>query len=333
MLIGFGFTIHFYRVFFVSNTAFSEAQKSIFISTPTNFNQLQIALEPMLKRPSHFASASVKKAYHLNVQPGHYILEKGMSNNEIINTLRVSNTPISVTFNNQQTFYHLAGRVAAQIEADSVSIVNAFFDEDFLKKHQISTEELLAYCLPNSYSMFWNSDGQDFRDRMLKEYRRFWNNQREQQRKKIGLTKEEVITLASIVYKETLKKEEQPIVAGVYLNRLKRGMRLQADPTVVFALKQKAQNYDLQIRRVLYKDLEINSPYNTYRYRGLPPGPICMPDLSAVDAVLNSKTHHFLYFVVNPQKPGYHWFSKNYQQHLKYQKKYIAWLNGQRIMR
>ncbi len=168
---------------------------------------------------------------------------------------------------------------------------------------------------------------------MIKEYRRFWNEERLKKAQAKGLNSNEVISLAAIVHKESAKTDERPRVAGVYLNRLRKGMPLQADPTVIYALKQKLNNFDTIIRRVLYKDLTIDSPYNTYKYTGLPPGPITMPDISAIDAVLNAEQHDYYYFVANVENFGYHTFAKNLQQHNRNKEQYIRWINSQNINR
>ena len=168
---------------------------------------------------------------------------------------------------------------------------------------------------------------------MLKEYNRFWNEDRLKKAKALNLSPSEVVTLASIVHKESAKIDERPKVAGLYLNRLKTGMRLQADPTVIFALKKHADNFDLVIKRVLYKDLELDSPYNTYIHAGLPPGPITMPDISAIDAVLNHEKHEYYYFVVNVENFGYHKFAKTLDQHNRNKVQYIRWVNAQKIYR
>jgi UPF0755 protein len=191
----------------------------------------------------------------------------------------------------------------------------------------------MAVYLPNSYEFFWNTSAEEFRDRMLKEYRRFWSEDRLQKAKSIGLTPLQVISLAAIVHKETAKVEERPRVAGLYLNRLERSMLLQADPTVIYAIKKHTGNYDTVIKRVLYKDLELDSPYNTYRFTGIPPGPITMPDISAIDAVLNAENHDYLYMVANVENFGYHKFAESLTQHNRNKVQYVRWINERKIKR
>ena len=187
--------------------------------------------------------------------------------------------------------------------------------------------------LPNTYELFWNTDADGFRDRMLKEYQRYWNPERKEKAQSAGLSPVEVSALAAIVQKETAKVDERPRVAGVYLNRIRKGMLLQADPTVIFAIKRETGNYDTIIKRVLYRDLEIDSPFNTYKYKGVPPGPITMPDISSLKAVLNAEKHDYLYFVVDVTNFGYHKFAATNEQHNRNKVPYIRWLNQQKIKR
>ena len=168
---------------------------------------------------------------------------------------------------------------------------------------------------------------------MKTEYERFWNESRTEKAKKINLSKEQVMALASIVQKETAKVEERPRVAGVYINRLKAGMLLQADPTVIYAIKRESGDYNQIIKRVLYKDLELDSPYNTYKYAGVPPGPITMPDISSIDAVLNPEKHDYYYFVADVTNFGYHKFAKSLAQHNVNKAEYVRWVNSQGLNR
>lgn len=168
---------------------------------------------------------------------------------------------------------------------------------------------------------------------MLKEYNRFWNEDRMAKANALNLDPNEVISLAAIVHKETAKIDERPRVAGLYLNRIRQKMLLQADPTVIYALKKHQNNFDLVIKRVLYKDLEIDSPYNTYKYAGIPPGPITMPDISAIDAVLNEEKHKYIYMVANVENFGYHKFARTAAQHNQNKVQYIRWINAQKINR
>ena len=214
-----------------------------------------------------------------------------------------------------------------------MSLLDAFYDTEFLRTNGFTQNNALSLYLPNSYDFFWDTSAEDFREKMLSYYKLFWNDSRRVKAKSLQLTPQEVYVLASIVQKESPKKDEQPRLAGAYVNRLKKRMKLQADPTVIFAMKKTSGDFDQVIKRVLYKDLRLKSPYNTYRVKGLPPGPITMPDLSAIEAVLNPEKHSFLYFVANPSKPGYHLFAKNLLEHNRNKRIYINWINKKKIYR
>ena len=324
--------LSFLIVFYLPNSKVVSGSQSIFIPSGTSFKTLKEILEPHLRSSITFSLASKAKRFD-TPRVGHFVIEPNMGNQQIINTLRSGNTPIQVVFNNQQTIEHLAGRVAEQLEIDSLSLIREVKSSPFMKSVGLSQEELLSLFLPNSYEMYWNISAAEFCQRMQNENDLFWNEKRESKRKRLNMSRAEVITLAAIVNEESRKVDERPRVAGVYLNRLRKGMKLQADPTVVYAMKRRANDFDLVVRRVLYKDLEIKSPYNTYKNRGLPPGPITMPDISSIDAVLNAESHNYLFFVVDPKNPGYHLFASTYNEHLANRKVYVRWLNEKRIMR
>jgi UPF0755 protein len=186
---------------------------------------------------------------------------------------------------------------------------------------------------PNTYELYWDASPEAFRDKMLKEYNLFWNADRNQKAKAAGLTRDQVMALAAIVQKETAKVDERPRVAGVYINRIKKGMPLQADPTVIYAKKLVDNDFDQIIKRVLFKDFEIESKYNTYKYPGIPPGPITMPDISSIDAVLNFESHGYYYFVANIEKFGYHKFAKTLSQHNQNAAAYRRWIANQGVNR
>ena len=333
-LLGGGiFAYYVYSAFFTPNTSFNNDEAFVYLPTGATATELQEQLAPLLDDMDSFKAAAEKKGYLQNIKAGKYRLGKGMNNNELVNSLRSGNIPVKVSFNNQETITDLAGRIANQLEADSTNLVKAFRDTDFLEANGFNEANVISPYIPNSYEFFWNTSAIDFRDRMLKEYRRFWTEARQQKAKDLGLKPNEVIALASIVHKETAKVDERPTVAGVYLNRLKKNMLLQADPTVIFAIKRESNNFDTLIKRVLYKDLVLDSPYNTYKYPGLPPGPIAMPDITAIDAVLNPEKHGYYYFVANVEKFGYHMFAETLAQHNRNKEQYIRWINQQKINR
>ena len=290
---------YIYSVMFEPNTAFKNETAYIYVPTNANYAVVREQLEPLLLDIESFDALAIQKKYTTNIKPGRYAISNGMNNNDIINSIRSKNLPVTLAFNNQNSLEELAGRISLQIEADSLSLFNAMNDEAFLRDHGFSRETALGMYLPNSYELFWNTNAEDLRARMLKEYKRFWTESRKEKAKQLHLSPNDVITLASIVHEESKKAEEQPRVAGVYLNRLRLGMPLQADPTLKFAAYQLPEYQGTVIRRVLNIHKEIDSPYNTYTNPGLPPGLIAMPDLSAIKAVLNPEKHNFLYFAAD----------------------------------
>lgn len=330
ILVGGLFSYSIYSKIFSTNTL---AETTVYIPTTSNFDDVVEILSPNLQSKSSFIWVAKQKKYPELIKPGKYTIPKGINNNELVNLLRSGNqTPIKLTFNNQDTIEKLAGRVSEQIEADSISILAAITDNTFLDKNNIAKEHILGMYIPNSYEFYWNTSAEKFRDRMLKEYKTFWDSSKQDLAKKQGLTINEVITLASIVQKETATVSERPTVAGLYLNRLYKNWALQADPTVIFALKQK-HGQDFVVKRVLLKDLEIDSKYNTYKYRGLPPGPISMPDISSINAVLNPEKHNYYYMCVDVNNLGKHAFAKTLSEHNRNAAKYQRWISNQGINR
>lgn len=326
------FVFESYKTYFMKNTNFST--DSIFLKIPTNTSKVQLldTLSNYLLNMDTFEKAAIKKDYFLNIRAGRFKINKDDSNNKIINSLRSNNIPLKVTFNNIETLNNLAGVISKKIEADSASIVMAFKDKIFLNDLNLDEDSVFGLFIPNTYEFFWNTDAVGFRDRILKEFDNFWNDNRIEKIKKINLNPIEVMVLASIVQKETPKVDERPTISGVYLNRLRKKMKLQADPTVVYSIKQK-QGFDKVIRRVLYKDLRIKSKYNTYYYKGLPPGPIVTPDISSIESVINYSKNSFLFFVADVSNPGYHLFSKTLSEHNKKKRQYTKWLRERNIRR
>lgn len=327
------FAAYVYKVVVKPNTAFNSQEHIFFVATDENYLSVVKRLSPLLENPATFKVLADRKKYPQFVKPGRYILKSGMNNNDIINTLRSGNTPIILSFNNKETLYDLAASVSAEIEADNTELVAAILDSVWLKDQNLNKENVLSVFIPNSYEFFWNTSAEEFLKRMVKEHRKFWDQARISKANAIQLTPAEVYTLASIVQKETSKTDEMPRVAGVYINRLQNGWKLQADPTVIFAVKKHRGNFDQIIKRVLYKDLELDSPYNTYKYEGLPPGPIAMPDIAAIEAVLNYENHKFFYFVADVQRPGYHIFAQTLSQHNRNRLEYQRWINQKGIYR
>ena len=333
ILIGAVISYKIYSSINFPNTSFEEEEVALFIPTGSVAEDLQLMISPYLKNSKIFMLIAKQKGYLERIRPGRYTLEKDMSNNEIVNKLRLRSEVVNVVFNNQGRLEKLAGSIAELIETDSISLIKAFKDQDFLKENGFNEDTALSMYIPNTYHFYWNTTADEFRDRMLTEHQKYWDSRRRAKAKSLGLTPIEVYSLASIVHKESVKVDERPTIAGVYLNRLRKRMRLQADPTVIYSLRRESGNYDLVIRRVLYKDLKIDSPYNTYKYRGIPPGPIAMPDLSAIEAVLNPKKHDYIFFVADVKNYGYHKFASTLRQNNKNKKEYVTWINEQKIRR
>ena len=321
-----------YKNIFSPNTNFDEKEVFVHIPTDADYNEAIQIITPYVKDMELFKMTAEKKSYNANVKSGRFLFKKGMNNNDMVNSLR-QNVPLNLAFNNQERLEDFAGRIGSQIEADSTSLMQSFTDENFLKEQGMTRENVLSLFIPNSYEFFWNVSADKFRDRMAKEYRKFWTPERVEKAKSQNLTPLEVSTLASIVHKETVKSDERPRVAGVYLNRLSRGIKLEADPTVIYSVKKNAADFTLEIKRVLYKDLETDSPYNTYKYEGLPPGPIAMPDVTALDAVLNPEKHNYIFFCASVTNFGYHEFAVTAAQHEANRQKYVAWISKQGIKR
>ena len=313
--------------FFSSNTTFSKQEQFVEIPTGSTYDDVKKIISPYVGNMSGFEMMANLRKYNDNVKPGRFLLEKGMGNFKIVAAMR-RNVPVKLAFNNQERLENLCTRISSQIEPDTTKLLTTFRDSIFLQQNGFTKDNVIAMFIPNSYEFYWNVSAENFRDKMLKEYKNFWTKERLQKAENLGMTPVEVITLASIVHKETVKKSERPIVARVYLNRLEQGMPLQADPTVIYALKSRDNDFDQVIKRVLYNDLLISSPYNTYVNQGLPPGPIAMPDIDAIDAVLNPDENDYIYFCASVEKFGYHEFASTYAQHQVNAKKYAEWLNG-----
>ena len=305
----------------------------VYIPTDSDFEELLPLIEPYLKDVEGFVWVAEKKNYPNTIRAGKFKIDEGMSNEELVNHLRGGKQEtVTLTFNNQDTFEKLAGRIAAQIEADSISVLKALQEDGFQQENGFDRSTALAMYIPNSYDFYWNTSADGFRDRMLTEYKRFWNEQRLARAEQLKLTPMQVSTLASIVQKETAVVSERKTVAGLYLNRLWDFWPLQADPTIIYALKQK-YGQDKEYKRVLNKDLTIDSPYNTYVNFGLPPGPIGMPDISSIDAVLNYEKHDYYYMCASVKNIGHHEFAKTLAEHNANARAYQKWVSEQGINR
>ncbi|MDD5150531.1 MAG: endolytic transglycosylase MltG, partial [Flavobacterium sp.] len=266
VLMIYGFILS--RQIFSKNTKFSENEIFVYVPTGTDYEAVKKIVSPYIENMEHFELVANKRSYPENVKSGRFLFTKGMNSYELVKALRM-NIPVNLAFNNQERLENFAGRVGSQIEADSLSLLTSFKDSIFLKENGFTDENVLVMFIPNTYQLYWNTSADKFRDKMIKEYRNFWSKERTDKAAKQGLTPIEATILASIVHKESVKKDERPRIAQVYLNRLRQGMPLQADPTVIFAIKKKANDFNQVIKRVFYNDLTMTSPYNTYVNLGL----------------------------------------------------------------
>lgn len=321
-----------YRIYrsVMQPNVFADEKTEYFICIPTgsDFNTVVRILSEneILKDTSTFKWVSEKMKYTDRVLPGRYHITKGMSNKDLITLLRSGKqTPVNLTFNNLRTTAQLASLVSRTIEADSVSIMRILTDEAELNKKGFNTRTIPALFIPNTYEFYWNTPAEKFFERMALEYKKFWTEERKQLALMSGLSQSEISILASIVEQETQRNSEKSTIAGVYLNRLKRGQKLDADPTLVFALG------NFTINRVLNEYKKIDSPYNTYIYTGLPPGPICIPSISSIDAVLHYSKHDYLFFCAREDFSGYHNFAKTYHEHLVNARKFQKELDKRNI--
>lgn len=299
-------------------------EAELFIPTGSTFEDVKTLLydNNLINRHHSFEWVAERKDYPENIHAGRYILKNGMSNNQLVNMLRGGwQTPVKVSFNYMRNVDMLAGKISKQIEADSASIAALLHDQEYVQQLGFNRQTIPALFLPDTYEFYWNTNAEAFVSRMLQEYHKFWNEERKQKAKKKGLTPVEVSILASIVDKETNKSDEMPRIAGVYLNRLNSNWLLQADPTLIFAIG------DYSIKRVLNSHKEIESPYNTYKYPGLPPGPICIPSIAAINGVLNAEQHNYYYFCAKEDFSGYHNFAKTLGEHNRNATKYQQALN------
>ncbi|MEI7421453.1 MAG: endolytic transglycosylase MltG [Prolixibacteraceae bacterium] len=318
---------HFQTIYYGPNVV---KNYHLFIHDSDNFESVVRLLKEnnCLEDLKSFRQVAKLKDYDLNIRPGSYIIESGWSNGKLVNILRAgAQTPVMVTFNNVRTREELAGKLARQFQSDSIAFLNAFRNDSNAIKVGFKPETLPALFIPNTYSFYWTTTPTGFLNRMKREYELFWNEGRRLKAKAIGLTTEQVATLASIVQEESNKNDEKPVIAGVYLNRLKKSWPLQADPTIRFALG------DFTIHRILTEQLAVESPYNTYKNVGLPPGPINIPEISSLDAILNYRVHDFFYFCAKEDFSGYHNFAKTLFEHNNNARKYQAALNKLKVFK
>lgn len=330
ILIGLSVAYYGYSAVYQDNINDDTTLEYLSIPTGSSFNDVMNILTEhnVLRDKSSFRQVAKLMSYsNESVPSGRYALDKSYSSRELISLLRSGRqTPVKVTFNNHRTLNETLGNISQYLEHDSIEYTDYFNKTETLDRAGLTKECLLTMFIPNTYEMYWNTSPEKLFSRMKVEHQKFWErNDRMTKAKHQGLTPEEVFTLASIVEKESQVAKERPIIAGLYLNRLKKGIPLQADPTVVFAVG------DFSIRRVLNKHLRVDSPFNTYKNQGLPPGPIYLPSIQSIDAVLNPAQHDYLFMCAKPGYNSEHAFAKTAREHSRNAQRYRSWLTSEGI--
>lgn len=326
-----GLFLYFVYILFAPNIFPKMEEKAfLFIPDSSTFNDVTRLLEKDARVVTLFSFKQTARIFHYGekIRSGRYELKRGMNNFQLIRILRSGRqTPLRLTFNNIRTKEQLAARLGSELMADSSSILKLLNDTAFLEKYNLNPATSISLFIPNTYDVFWNLNAKQIFERMNKEYIRFWTEDRKAKAAAIPLTPTEVSTLASIVEEETNNRKDRPMVAGLYINRLKAGMPLQADPTIKFALNNFA------IKRILFGNLRINSPYNTYKKRGLPPGPIRVSTPEGIDAVLNYTHHNYMYMCAAETLNGEHKFATTWAEHQVNARKYQQTLNEMKIFK
>lgn len=326
LAIGGYFGLKFYKVYFAANTTGKE--KYLYVRTGHTLDDLfeELRRKDILTEIGTFSQAAAKMDLARSLKPGRYKLAKGMNNRSIINMLKSGNQdPVKLKFQNLRKKENFAGYLSGNLEPDSLTFINVLDSAVLIEKYGFNKDNSYVMFIPNTYEMYWNVTATEFFDRMHQEYEKFWNDGRKQKAAALNLTPIQVSILASIVDAEALYDKEMPIIAGLYLNRLNKGILLQADPTVIFA------NNDFTVKRVTNSLLQVQSKYNTYKYAGLPPGPIMMPSINAIDAVLNRDKNNYIYMCAKEDFSGYHNFAVTVQEHELNAKKYREALNKRNI--
>ena len=320
----------FWKQVFGPGPAFNEPVMALLIPTGADLDQVVDSLiaNGMIVDEKAFRLIAERKKYSHRVKPGRYVVASGTSLNELINKLRSGEQdPVRITFNTIRRLPELAGKVAGYLECDSVTMLKVLLDPAVAQEYGFTQEEFIGMFIPDTYEMWWTETPRDFVARMAREYKGYWTEERKQKAAARKLDQSEVSVLASIVQAETGARSDAPTIAGVYLNRLRIGMPLQADPTLKYALGLDT------VSRILNIDKQIDSPYNTYLHSGLPPGPINLPEKTYLDAVLNATDHDYLYFCASETLDGHSNFAKTYEQHLVHARRYHRALNERGIYR
>ena len=302
-----------YYVFGPNTKAFGDS-KFFYIRTGSTYSTVLEGLEEqgIIRSKVSFDLVAAQLGYRDRVKAGKYKISRGMSNFEIVKLLRSGHqTPVNLTITKLRTKQDLVRKICANLEADSATFRALLSDQVYLRQFGLDTNTVMSAFMPNSYQFYWNTTAENAFKKIEKESDAFWNDTRKAAAQRLGLTPVQVVILASIVDEETNKNDEKPLISSVYLNRFRKGMRLQADPTVKFALQ------DFSIRRIREGHIAFESPYNTYQVTGLPPGPICTPSIKSIEAVLNTPETDYIYFCAKADFSGYHAFAASYAEHMK----------------
>jgi len=320
-------SVYTYQMLFSPNFLINQPDKMIIIEDNTDFKTLtnQLIEDTLLNDIISFSFLSKLMKYSENVKEGNYKVKMNMSNYDLISMLRSGNqTPINITFSYSRKINDLAQNISQKLKISEKELMD-YIIKNGLSNYGFDTQNIIGMFLPDTYEVYWDITPKKLLDKMKKEYDKFWNSERIRKLKRVNLSKNEVITLASIVASETNKIDEADRIAGVYINRLRKKMLLQADPTLIFAAN------DFSIRRVLNKHKKIKSPYNTYMNKGLPPGPIRLSPKKYIDAVLNFEDHRYIYFCAKDDFSGYHEFAITLSEHNKNARKFQRALNKRKI--
>lgn len=318
--------LNIYKTYLAPNVSGNE--KYIYIKTNGTYDDFlnDLTNKNIVKSIGSFKEAAGKMNLAKSLKPGRYAVKEGMNNRTLINKLKSGNQDaVKLKFQNIRKKENFAAYLAKNMEADSLAFIRVLDSAALVEKYGFTTENVYTMFIPNTYELYWNINPTDFFDKMQQQYVKFWNDERKRKAAALNLSPIQVTILASIVDSEALYDKEMPTIAGLYLNRLNRGILLQADPTVIYA------NDDFTVKRVTNALLNVNSKYNTYKYAGLPPGPITMPSINAIDAVLNREVNNYIYMCAKEDFSGYHNFAETVAQHDINAKKYREALNKRNI--
>ncbi len=316
---------NFYQKAYAPAISFNKNEPYFYVATGSSYDNLLAALQQnhVVHSIENFDWVARQMQLQNHLHPGKYRLESGMSNHALAAVLRSGKQePVKLVMKKFRLKEDVVRFVSHKLEADSLTLITALNDSVHLRKFQMKPDEAIALFIPNTYEFLWNTSAKQFLEKMKREYDHFWNTERKGAAATLGLTPTQVITLASIIEEETNYTPEKSRMAGLYLNRLRMGMNLQADPTVKFAMKNFA------LKRILTVHLNYDSPYNTYRNKGLPPGPICTPSIATIEAVLHAERNDYIYFCAAPDKPGTSVFARTLREHQINAKRYQHWLDS-----